>query len=90
MKQYDIDQMAVKAERRVMVFGRWMWFLILPVLAVVLFVVFSANQPPHRHIHAPVFNCASENASLSNLGAQGQIAPLCGDSTYPDAPADAG
>ena len=90
MKQYDIEQMAVAAERRVMRFGRWMWFLILPVLFVLLFLKFSADQPPPHHPHPPVFSCASENAALAPLGAGGQIAPLCGDSTYPDAPADGG
>lgn len=87
MKQHEIDALAAAAEKRVMRFGRYMWFLILPVLSVVLFLVFSAHQPPPRHYRAPVFNCASENASLSALDAGGQIAPLCGDTPYPDAPA---
>lgn len=90
MKQWDIDQMAARAERRVMLFGKWMWFLILPALSVVLFLVFSANQPPPRHLHPPVFSCASENAALAPLGAGGQIAPLCNNAQYPDAPAGDG
>ncbi len=83
MKQSDVDALVARQARVARRFGMWLWAL-TPILGLVLyFGYFSPHHHPVVHRPAQPFSCASENARLSNIGAGGQIAPLCGDTPYP-------
>jgi len=79
------DRAAAARVSRVRLFRIWMW-VIIPALGVVLYCALAAGYHPVRAAPRP-FSCAAVAASLQQLGAGWQIAPLCGQAPYPDRPA---
>ena len=86
MRQQEADQLAIKAQRKVMLFGKWMWFCFLPVLAVVLFITFTRAYHPSAHKAATPFSCAEVSDETAALGDGSYIAPVCGNTAGPADP----
>lgn len=93
MKQSDLDMLVARRERKVRRFFLWLWLFLFPVGGLCLYLfVFAPSYHPHHvnYPQVPTYNCASAAASLSNIDAGGQIAPLCGATPYPDNPGGGG
>lgn len=86
MKQSDLDVLIARREKRVKRFFLLMWLVVFPAGGLAMFLWFSHDYHPSHFDppQAPTYNCQSAAASLANIDAGGQIAPLCGATPYPD------
>lgn len=70
------------------------WFMgigfLVTVVSVIVILIAAGSRRPSSHPAPAPWSCASVNADVSVLDAGGQIAPVCGNTPYPDAPADDG
>jgi hypothetical protein len=87
MRQDEAERLAAAHVRTMRRFGLLMWLVILPALGLFLYLgVFAPGYHPQRHSAPPTFSCSSQRAASQVLGDGGAIAPLCGNTPYPDAP----
>ena len=79
MKQWQIDEQAVRWQRNVRRYSLWLWLFFAPALGVVLYLSFTSGYHPARHVPPRPFSCASQRAEDKVLGDGGAISPLCGE-----------
>ena len=91
MRQSELDALTARHARNVKVFGLWLWLFIFPVVGLIWYfcILAPGYHPAPREQPHPI-TCAQINAEPDPLDAGGQIAPLCGKTTYPDAPQEDG
>lgn len=85
----DGEDVPAVREHPLFVVAVWVSIALLIVTVIWLTVTLSPHTVKHPPSPSP-WSCASVLARTSVTGAEGQIAPVCGQEPYPDAPGSGG